>query len=487
MSSGLLILACVIFTVCRASATTDYDNKYIESKDYEYYLQKTKSNAAKTCATQELAAYGLRADINSQSDPNPICPGIQGNCCGAGDQERIYKYWDADDRHQSGYHTAFLTMNRYILGNVKNYQRIASHIIATSQKLKFQGKTQPTGGDQSGPTPQTDDGKPYDFEFHPKCEEAAKKFIDLDFVDREKAQNFYDSLNRRANFMQDARRGFYCTLCNAKAKEYISTFRIGITSRLWYSRDFCEMMYSHTFAAVYGIYKSYNPFLKYLLQMLTCVKPRGNGSSNSQNNNGQNDSNGARPQVVVNIRPISVDVDLKVKNPFTDKKLPEAVRRMLDNPLHVTSKFWMEVCYNSDPTGFFFGAKCMGFCENFEMTKASPLLDGDIEAMQRVYSTLTEYEFALESPMSNIFSDDVLALKKNVNAQVAYLKGNYNFYRSLNTQINFSKYKIVFSLIFKGHNPMLLSKGTTLKFKYKAASRWTLLAALLVALLAPHI
>jgi len=454
-------------------------------------LQKTKSNAAKNCPVQEMAAYGLRADINSQSDPNPICPGVQGNCCGAGDQERINMYWLADNRHQSAYHTAYLSMNRYILGNVKNYQSIAGDIIERSEKLRIQGKANAPNGnqEQSASAPPVDTGKPYDFDYHPFCEEAAKRFINLDFVDRQKAQNFYETLNRRANFMQDARRGFYCTLCNAKAKDYISTFRFGITSRLWYSRDFCEMIYTQSFAAVYGIYKAYNPFLKSLIQMLMCIKPRtGNNNNNQQGgSNSQNNQGGPGPLVVVNVHPVSIDVDLKVKNPLKDVKLPEPVRRMFDNPLRVTSKFWMEICYNSDPTGFFFGAKCMGFCENFEMTQASKLMDGDIDALKMVYNTLTEYEFALQSPNSNIFSDDVLALKQGVVAQIAYLKGNYNFYRSLNPNINFSKYKIVFSLIFKGHNPMLISKGTTLQFKYKEAGRWTAVVALVVALLGLNI
>lgn len=478
MNAGLVLLACVLFSVVLGSANTSYDDKYILSKDYDYYLQRTKSNAAKNCPVNEMAAYGLTADITSQSDPNPICPQIQGNCCGPKDQELINTYWRADDRHQAGFNIAYLSINKYILGNVKNYQNIAAYIVDKSQKMKFSGKTAAPSpaSDKSGGV-QNDDGKPYSFEYHPKCEEAAKNFLNQDFVNRQKAQQFYDNLNRRANFLQDARRGFYCSLCNAKAREYISTFRFGIDSRLWYSRDFCQVLFANSFSSVYSIYKAYNPFLKSLLQMLMCIKPKGKGGNNNQASTG----GGNNAQVNVRANPISLSVDLKVKDPLKDKKLPEPMRKMFENPLHITSKFGLEFCWNSDPTSTFFGLKCMSFCENFEMTKASNLLDGDLDAIKVVYRELVQFEFALDSPFTSIFDADVVALKRNIDTETAFLMDNYNFYRSLDSRINFSKYKTVFSLIFKGYNPMALSQGTTLEFMYKGAR---LLAAGLAVVLA---
>lgn len=499
MSTGLLFIACIISSVVPTAESRTYDDKYILSKDYDYYLRRTKSNAAKNCPVNEMAAYGLTADINSQGDPNPICPQIQGNCCGPKDQELINTYWTTDDRHQAGFNIAYLHINKYILGNVKNYLNIAADIIDKSAKQRFQGgANKPGQTDRSGSAGQVDDDKPYTFNYHPMCEEAAKKFTQLDFVDRNKVQQFYDALNRRANFLQDARRGFYCTLCNAQAKTYISTFRIGIDSRLWYSRDFCEVLYSNAFTAVYQMYKAYNPFIKSLLHMLMCITPKSKsggqtGGQNNQNNPssninvnvnvnlGANVNLGPNAGVSVQANPLSNSVDLKVKNPLTDKKLPEAVRKLLDNPLHITSKFGLEFCWNSDPTGVFFGLKCMSFCEHFHITKADTLLDGDLDSIKAVYYALLEYEFALESPNTSVFGNDVVRLKRSIQTEIAYLKNNYNFYRSLDSRINFSNYKTVFSLIFKGHNPMALSQGTTLEFKYKSAGVLSAAVAAIVA------
>lgn len=477
MRIGSLLIACVIFSIVKGDASSDSDSKFIQSRDYEFYLQKTKNDVTKSCAVNEMAAYGLTADVTSLSDPNPICPQMQGNCCGAKDQELINTYWTSDDRHQAGYHIAYLRMNRYILGNIKNYLAIASDIVTKSLKLGFQGKNKINASTDKA-APVENDGKPYSFEYHPMCEKAAKEFINLDFVDRQKAQGFYDKLNRKAEFMQNSRRGFYCFLCNAKSKDYISTFRAIIDSRLWYSRDFCQMIFAQAFSPVYMIYKSYNPFLKALLTMLTCIKPKTAGNSNQPQSKPQdNSSNGPQISATVKFNPVSLSMNLKVKDPI--KALPPAAKKMFENPLNVKKKGWLEICYNSDPTGVFFGLKCMGFCEAFRMTKRSKLFDGDIDAVKTVYDQLLEYEFALSSPNTNIFDDDVPDLKKSIVVEIQYLKHNYNFYRSLSPRINFSKYKTVFSLIWKGINPMALSQGTTLEFKYK----WTALVSAAVSAL----
>lgn len=491
MQVRYLLIACTTLSIVVATSSSD-DSKFIQSKDYEFYLQRTKSAATKSCAVNEMAAYGLTADVTSLSDPNPICPQMQGNCCGAKDQELIKTYWESDNRHQAGYHIAYLNMAKYILGNVKNYLSIASDIMGKANKLKFQGKDKiQASGDKSagaGAGAEPDDGKPYSFEYHPMCEDAAKTFIHLDFVDRQKAQGFYDLLNKKAEFMQNARRGFYCMLCNAKSKDYISTNRFLIKSRLWYSRDFCQMIYSQTFASVYKIYKSFNPFVKALMRMLMCIKPKaaGTGTGPQQAQQPQNNDKGAQASVSVTAtastaQPFSVNMDLKVKDPV--KKMPEAARKIFDNPMGLRSQTWLEICYDSDPTGVFFGLKCMGFCENFRISKRSKLLDGNLDTMQTVYEQLLAYEFALPSTTANVFDIDILSLKRGIHVELTYLRHNYNFYRSLSPRINFSKYSTQFSLIWKGINPMALSAGTNLEFKYKFAGVFrAALAALLLIL-----
>lgn len=471
MNLSITLIACVIISIVNTEgdiASTQRSFDYIQSMGYDYFLQKSKNEITQNCAVNEMAAYGIVADATSLSEPNDICPQMQGNCCGQEAQASIKRYWIDDDRHQSQFHTAFLRMNKYILGNIKNYESIANTIIDQSNKIKLLGQDQPQNQQGGKSNSQEDNSIPYNFEYNPMCEKAAREFIQLDFRNRAKAMGFYEKLTRRAEFMQNARRGFYCMLCNSNARDYISTNRFLLPSWLWYSKDFCGMIFGNAFTTVYQMYKSYNPFLRHLMKMLLCIKPKGS-SSNGQNNN-SGGQQPAKPQagVSVNLNPLSMSVDLKIGNPLNS--LTSEARSLVENPLHIDSRFGLELCYNADPTSAFFSLRCMSFCEHFNIAKANNMMDGDIERTKQVYDQLTQYEFAYITITNNIFDDDVLAMKKNIYEVVQALNHNYFFYRSLSEKINLGKYSIEFSIIFKGVNPMLIAKDTSLEFQYKKQS-----------------
>ena len=191
MKVSTLITLCIIISIVVSEGEDEGYEKYIESRDYNVYLKKSQNNAAQGCAVNELAAYGLMADITSTSEPNPICPQMTGNCCGKHAQELINTYWEADDRHQSFYYNSYLKMNKYILGNGKNYQNIVSDVIDKSKMMKKQNKNQPTN---SGGTPNNsnqgyrNDGKPYTYEYHKKFSEAAEELNEDDFFNRAKVE-----------------------------------------------------------------------------------------------------------------------------------------------------------------------------------------------------------------------------------------------------------------------------------------------------------
>lgn len=475
MSLKLVICACLVVSTVRPEGIDEGDPKYIESKDYNYYLEKSKSNVAKDCAINEMAAYGLTADATSLSEPNDICPQMTGNCCGVKSQERIRTYWEADDRHQSSYYNGYLKMNRYIIGHAKNFQHIAADIMERSKRLRMMGQAHVQApGSQQNKGQHVDDGKPYHFEYHPMCDEAATKLMNLDFFDRYKAKGFYEMLNRKTEFMQNSRRGFYCMLCDVNAKNYIKTHRWVIKSHIWYSKSFCQMLYTQTFESIYFMYKSYAPYLKNLMKMMACIRPKTSGTPKI---GGGNDNHGGNDLINVNVNVniqvnaplLAAGADFASSDPFS--RLSSEARAFFNNPLGLSSKAWLEICYNSDPTSVFFSFKCMGFCAAFDIVRRSRTLDGDIDSIKMVYEQLVQYEYAFTATDSNLFDDDVLKLKSDIHAQLKILRGNYNFYRTLSERFNFQNYATLFIPGFNGVDPMALSQGTSLHFKYKFGGR----------------
>jgi len=483
------VLTCVVLTIVCADNLDEYDSKFIESRDYDYYLQKSKRNVNSGCAVDEMAAYGLVADVNSISDPNPICPNSQGgNCCGKHAQEQINLYWTIDDKHQALYHMSYLKMNRYILGMGRNLAQMASLIIERGKKLKLLGKDKLGSGNSDqgadGQQAQSNDGLPFAFQYHPKCVEAAQKLITIDFVDQNKAKQFYERLNRKAEFMQNSRRGFYCMLCSAKAKKYIFTYRIILKSTIYYSKSFCQMIYTQSFPSIYATYKQWNPFLKYTLEMLMCVKPYQSKEQPSSQGSGQSDDPKQKDiNEMLHEEHEMLTFDLANKNPLN--KLSKEAKKMFENPLGLKAKGWLELCYDSDPLGTFFSLKCMGFCSEFMMTTRSELMDGNLDAMKNVYDHIRQYEPAFQAPKNNFFNDDVLELKGQIYRNYKDLMSNYNFYRSLSDRIVFEKYDTSFfpQIFAEGVDPMAISKGTTLQFKYRSSSIFGVSLLLLICAL----
>ena len=437
-----------------------------------------------TCMTNEMAAYGLIADAENFSEPNPICPQMTGgNCCGKATQKTIETYWELDDKHQSYYHMAYLKMSKYLLGNGMNYLKLASYVIEKSKALELQGKDKPSGEEQGvNPDQGSNNGESFTFQYHKMCKEAAQKLVKIEYVDRRKVEGYYHQLNRKAEFMQNARRGFYCMLCNAKASTYIKTRRFNplFDPTIYYSKPFCQMMYTHAFPAVFSVYKQWNPFMKYVMEMLMCIKPSG---TESKSQGGQQESNGNQNDFGIDVKVnVNVNVDIDIpslptfnladKNPI--KNLPKKMKEFFENPMGVKAKGWMELCFDSDPNGLFFRLNCMGFCSEFRMTERSQVLDGDLDSMKILYDHVRSYEFAFETPNLNFFNDDVHNLKYEIHRNYKDLRSNYNFYRSLARRFDFSSYDTSFfpQLFTTPVDPMALSKGTTLKFKY--LSEWLL-------------
>jgi hypothetical protein len=100
------------------------------------------------------------------------------------------------------------------------------------------------------------------------------------------AKALYEQLNRRAEYMQNVRRTFYCMLCSTKLRENILTKKREILlklfhQRIFYADSFCRQLFSQTFNQNLQMKEGFNRFTAAVLKMLTCVK---NGQASTDTN-----------------------------------------------------------------------------------------------------------------------------------------------------------------------------------------------------------
>ena len=190
------------------------------------------------------------------------------------------------------------------------------------------------------------------------CKNAAVDYIAMNF-NAKFTYDVYDSFKNSLEKMGDVRRGFYCILCDAKTqsklKDFWASTNLFYKDRVYFSKEFCKKLVNSTIRASYfTVY-----YLKrYLENMATLINCRTKNS-----------------------------VELTYEIPFWTKQ-------------HIKN------CYYFRNKYFFYF--CERYCENFHLTKANPVLDGDIGELRKfVEHVMNNRHTVFHYPNSNILMDGV--------------------------------------------------------------------------------
>ena len=224
------------------------------------------------------------------------------------------------------------------------------------------------------------------------CREAADEFVNLK-IDNNVALEMYRNFEYSLEKIGDLRRGFYCILCDAKThndlKEFWNTPNEKYRNRLYFSQDYCKKLVTDTIKTSYYTVNYLKKFLESLSTLVSC----------KANNTTQLEF------------PVSHEEKLKVRNCF----------------------FFREKYF------FFF---CEKYCESLEITKPSPIFDGNLKALRNFVNHIALYrKEVFYYPSRNNFIKDISHIE-------GFLKNNFKdaietdiFIRSTNNNLTFDKMK----------------------------------------------
>lgn len=446
MQKFFFSLIIIYFVLLEIKSVEEDDRNKINAHSYEYYLRKDREDVIKKCEFDEMKAYALTGDSPSLSNNNPICPDITDNCCGPYDQEKIKEYWHRDRKRQEFHHKLVLNINKWILGFGKEFYKIAGKVIEDYQRRsKGDKKSIPIIGEKNSKSSSEEQQSGYILA-NKWCHDAAQKVVHYDYSNREKAEAIYFDLNTKHEFMENARRGFYCVMCSVKGQEAIKTYKFfswAAKNTIYYNQQFCEVMTNWTFRSSYDMYKSFDHYLKNVLRTMTCIKL----------SSGEEDK-GAKG-----------NVDYKSDKP---PAMTKELEKFIDNPLNLKNhSSGMEICEVAFQSNSFFKFHaCRTYCNKFNIAKPVPMLDGDVNHLNFLYKYLKQYSVLFENRRQNLFRSDVVLLEKDI-AQLYDGKdyGDY-FYKTISKNIDLGTYETDF-WEYDAINPLEMADKALLTFEYE--------------------
>lgn len=428
------------------SISSFYCDDEINVMDYQDLIESRPEEIQDKCETDEMAAYSLIADAKSLSETNRLCPNIAENCCGEVDQENIEKLWERDSERIQKYTTHNLKILRYVLGYGEHYYKLA-RVIADDYKRK----TAESKGLSHLQTSE-EDASEYVLRTNQYCFNAAEYVLSKSFSDQTAIEILYHNINQKAEFLHNVRATFYCSLCSVRGQQSFSTYRmISSASNINYSQDFCKTIVAHTLSTTYELYDNYSEYFSNVIKMMTCVEVPSEKESENEHLVGEK----------------NFDSEDDFESKYPPYELSEGLQSIIKNPLGMSDFGSTEACNTVGLDSSVWFAPCEFYCQKFKIAKADSFFDYDADQLKIVFDYMKQYEPVLPDGADfNLFNDDMITLKKEI--EELYFKIPYNglFFISKNDSIDFSTFSTDFSRL-ESYNPMEEAEGHLLTFNYE--------------------
>jgi len=295
---------------------------------------------------------------------------------------------------------------RMLSGNLDIKTKVDEHIVEQPKEIpteKFASQIEEYLQEQKVSQ------KKFLLQMTPRCIKGAEKMVKLFGSRTSQTHHLYHQIFEKVIFLKSAQNGRYCFLCNEAAKEFVDSPTEKEQGKVKFSKDFCTQIVKKVLPVTVRFKEVYNPFLKALFDLLSCVVPLDYNKVSSSKN--KDDKKYSKEESIDRIASDSPNID------FT-KEDSEILEELMLNPLGMHNRSFNE-CLSSSKDGVYDSDNCREFCEEFNFASKLSLYDGSILSQSLVYKTLTKFEFALKNPKKNIFNDNIDELKAFIKESIA--------------------------------------------------------------------
>lgn len=390
MKTHRIVLAIFLSTLVGCSSRKHAHKRILESAPKSI---TEVSTGELTCNQEMMTSYGFEGLSTPSKEINKFCPNMTNNCCSEEDVDLSIKLWHNDSmRKIEAYYETYLYSLKYVLGFAYEVNLLAEEFLESDRST---------------------------------CKHAANEFKTLN-INREIAKEIFRTFVESLEKISEARRGFYCVLCDAttqsRLKDYWAITNVFYQDRMYYNQEFCKELVEHTIRAAY--YEIF--YLKRYSELTTTLMSCRMGQKS--------------------IKEIEYEV------PYWNSQ-------QIKNCYYFKNKYF-----------FFF---CENYCEKFHLTKANSNFDGNLDQIQKFVKFIAEHrEDAFYSPSDNF-------LMGWLSGKEDYMKENFEefnsndsnriFFKSVTSQVQLENFETDV-LVEGGFNPFDSAKGSL--YPITLASVW---------------
>ena len=216
-----------------------------------------------------------------------------------------------------------------------------------------------------------------------KCMESSR-FLIMNYLKKDEIVKFIENLENSFEFLKNARKGFYCSMCDVHYQQF---FRLN-DKKIIFATDFCQALVENTIEAQYERTNQVLPLFTNINILMSCNKDENDVSEGSDSEN--------QVQFMVD----------------------EDDQRELNDCYSLYSEFGNPSLYLDT---------CMHYCRDFKFTSASVIFEGSLRKLSYLYDKLLMKGFNMTDPVFAEKDEDLSYTAEDGTEIVNFIRKEYNF------------------------------------------------------------
>lgn len=216
-----------------------------------------------------------------------------------------------------------------------------------------------------------------------KCMESSR-FLIMNYLKKDEIMKFIENLENAFEFLKNARKGFYCSMCDVNYQHFFNTD----DKKIIFSTDFCQSLVENTIEAQYERTNQVLPLFTNINILMSCNKDEDDVPEASDSEN--------EVQFIID----------------------EDDQRELNDCYSLFSEFGKPDLYLNT---------CMHYCRDFKFASSSNIFEGSLGKLSYLYDKILQKGFNMTDPVFAPKDEDSSFVAEDGTEIINFIRKEYDF------------------------------------------------------------